>query len=458
MEEIREECGIFGIYGSAKDGLDVSRLAYFALYALQHRGQESCGIAVDNQGVLSFHRDMGLVSEVFNNAVLDTLKGRLAVGHVRYSTAGGSLCENVQPMIAESRFGRMVLAHNGNLANHDALRQDLYESGETFISSNDTELVIKLIARYQAMEGSPEKAIAKLMGASKGAYAIVLMMQGKVIGFRDPYGIRPLCIGKLKNSYVFASESCVFDTIGAEFVRDVLPGEIITLDDDGMHSHRVDNKEKSALCVFEYVYFARPDSFIDGISVNEARLQAGRILAQEHPVEADLVIGAPDSALTAAIGYSRESGIEYGHGLIRNRYVGRTFIQPKQELREAAVRIKFSAMKSEVQGKRVIMVDDSIVRGTTTRIIVQMLKDAGAKEVHMRISSPPVKFPCYYGIDTATSSQLIANRMSVDEIRQMIGADSLAYLSLGGLLNVPVGLKCGLCDACFTGNYCIPHE
>lgn len=453
----RDECGVFGILNNGEMHR-LAHCAYYALYALQHRGQESCGIAVENHGVLNYYKNMGLVHEVFSEQILSGLNGNAAIAHVRYSTAGGSRLENAQPTIGEGKYGKIALVHNGNLANCDKLRNMLAEQGEVFTASNDTELLIKLITKYQVQAGGDlEAAVARLMTVSEGAYAIIVMQGQKLVAFRDPYGIRPLCIGKLGNSYMLASESCAFDALGGEIVRDVLPGEIVTIDKSGLHSRRVVEKPNAAACIFEYVYFARPDSYIDGISVHEARINAGRILARECPCEADMVIGAPDSALAAAIGFARESGIPYGRGLIRNNYIGRTFIQPTQEMRDMAVKIKFNVNRNEIEGKRIVMVDDSIVRGTTTRVIVQMLKKAGAKEVHMRISSPPVKHPCFYGIDTPTSTQLIANRMTVDEIRQMIGADSLGYLSLEGLKqSVPANI--GQCVACFTGEYCVPKE
>lgn len=453
MEELKEECGVFGVYDN-NNNLDVARMVFFSLYALQHRGQESCGIAVSSNKEITGYKNMGLVSEVFNNNILNSLQGRQGIGQVRYSTTGASNINNAQPYIVHYRDGMMAVAHNGNLVNTEELRQKMYDDGEIMISGTDTALIVMILARNLVSSPSIEKAVEKTMAMMKGSYAMVVLLEGKLLAFRDPWGLRPLCLGKLRDSYVISSESCAFPTIGATFVRDIAPGEIIIVDEDGLHSYQTKTSGVSAICVFEYVYFARPDSYIDGASVHAARMEAGRILAREYPVEADLVIGAPDSAISGALGYAQESGIHYGQGLIRNRYVGRTFIKPTQELRDAAVRIKFSALRNEIEGKRVVMLDDSIVRGTTTRIIVQMLKNAGAEEVHMRISSPPIKFSCYYGIDTSTSSQLIASKLSVEEIRKMIGADSLGYLSLEGLLKTPVGIKGGLCDACFTGNYC----
>jgi len=454
MEEIREECGVFGVF-DMDSSLDVARMTRFALYGFQHRGQESCGIAVGTGKTILSHKDMGLVSEVFNEAILESLKGRQAIGHVRYSGVGHH--DSNQPLVVSYRDGMIAIAHNGNLVNSKALRRDLANQGGFFVAGSDTELILQNLCR-QLVQLPPQEAVARMMGQIHGSYATVALIPNALIGFRDPHGIRPLCLGKRNNAYMLSSESCVFDILGAEFVRDVAPGEIIIIDKNGLRSLQAFSEEKTALCVFEFVYFARPDSYIDGASVHKARMQAGRRLAQEYPGEADLVIGAPDSALSAAKGYSRESGIPYGHGLIRNRYVGRTFIQPTQEMRDAAVRLKFSALAAEIEGKRLVMVDDSIVRGTTTRLIVQMLKKAGAKEVHLRISSPPVKFPCFYGIDTATTAQLVASRLSVKEIREMIGADSLGYLSHEGLMQIPQNINCGLCDACFTGKYIVPPK
>lgn len=449
--KLKEECGVFGIYNSGEH--DVARLTYYGLYALQHRGQESAGIAVNDNGTILHHKDMGLVPEIFNDVVLNHLKGRIAIGHVRYSTTGASLRENAQPMVVKYKIGQLALAHNGNLVNASELRTGMEENGAIFQTTSDTEVVANLISRYRVGSDNIEDTLVKVMEAIKGSYAIVILTPRRLVGMRDPLGIRPLCIGSIGNSYVLASESCALDAVGAEFVRDVRPGEIVLIGEDGIQSVQTEVDGRSCLCVFEYVYFARPDSIIDGVSVHRARLEAGRRLALEHPVEADLVIGAPDGGLNAAIGFSRQSGIPYGQGLLKNRYVGRTFIQPEQGQRETGVRIKFNAMKNEIEGKRIVMVDDSIVRGTTTRRIVQMLKDAGAREVHMRVSSPPYRFPCYFGIDVSSDKQLVASRYTVEEIRKIIGADSLGYLSLEGLLKTPEGLKCGLCTACFNGTY-----
>lgn len=449
--KLKEECGVFGIFNN--DRHDIARLTYHGLYALQHRGQESAGIAVNDEGTILHHKDMGLVPEIFNEVVLNHLKGRIAIGHVRYSTTGASLRENAQPMVVKYKNGQLALAHNGNLVNAAEIRSKMEENGAIFQSTSDTEVVANLISRYRVGSSNIEDTLVKVINDLKGSYALVIVTPKKLIGIRDPLGIRPLCIGLLGQSYILASESCALDAVGAEFIRDVNPGEIIMIGEDGLKSVQTDISDSSRLCIFEFVYFARPDSVIDGASVLQARIEAGKRLAIEHPVDADVVIGAPDGGLNAALGYSRQSGIPYGQGLLKNRYVGRTFIQPEQGQRESGVRIKFNAMKAEIAGKRVIMVDDSIVRGTTTRRIVQMLKDAGAREVHMRVSSPPYKFPCYFGIDISSSKQLVASRYTVEEIRDMIGADSLGYLSLDGLMRIPVGARCSFCTACFNSDY-----
>jgi amidophosphoribosyltransferase len=484
--KLHEECGVFGIFSN--DGHDVARTTYYGLYALQHRGQESAGIAVNDSGVIVHHKDMGLVPEVFNEVVLNHLKGHIAIGHVRYSTTGGSLRENAQPMVVKYRNGQLALAHNGNLVNAAELRSRMEENGALFQTTSDTEVIANLISRYTVGCETIEDTIIKVMETIRGSYALVMVTPNSLIGVRDPLGIRPLCIGRLDNSYVLASESCALDAVGAEMIRDVEPGETVLIGEDGIKSVKypagtadtgtdtasdtagcsrdtangaANNiagltgiiKRPSNLCIFEFVYFARPDSIIDGISVLRAREEAGRRLAIEHPADADIVIGAPDGGLNAALGYSRESGIPYGQGLLKNRYVGRTFIQPEQGQRETGVRIKFNAMKAEIEGKRVVMVDDSIVRGTTTRRIVQMLKDAGAKEVHMRVCSPPYRHPCYFGIDISSTKQLVAAVHSEEEICDMIGADSIGYLSLEGLLSISSGTGCGFCTACFDSRY-----
>ena len=451
LDRMSEECGVFGIFGSNKSG-EVQDITYFGLYALQHRGQESAGIAVSDGNAVSCHKGMGLVAEVFDKHQLSRLKGgKAAVGHVRYSTTGDSQFVNAQPLMTRFKRGTMALAHNGNLINTDSLRADLEESGVIFQTSLDTEVIANLIARN--MESGLEEALKKVMGLICGSYALLILTENKMVAIRDPLGIRPLALGRLGDSYVVASETCAFDAVGAEYIRDIKPGEIVVVDEKGLRSIQTAAPLNSALCIFEFVYFARTDSTIDGISVYMARKQAGAILASEHPVEADLVIGVPDSGTTAAIGYAEASGIPYGEGFIKNRYVGRTFIQPSQQLREQGVRIKLNALRRIVKGKRLVVIDDSIVRGTTSRKIVEMLRLAGAREVHMRISSPPVRYPCYFGIDINTCDQLIGHSCDVEEICTAIGADSLGYLSREGLMKTVEGSGCGFCQGCFDGEY-----
>ena len=463
-DSLHEECGVFGVYDNG-DNLDVSRLTYYGLYALQHRGQESCGIAVNNRDdndniQIVQYKDMGLVQEVFNELVLKELKGCAAVGHVRYATAGASRRENAQPLVSRYQKGSFALAHNGNLVNVDKIRTELEEQGAIFQTSNDSEIIAHLTAKERIRTNSTAEAVMKIMTEISGAYSLVIMTPQRMVVARDPQGFRPLCIGKIKNSWVFASESCALDSVNAEYVRDVEPGEVLVADKEGLHSYRDMCGQKTSLCVFEYIYFARPDSIIDGESVHRARLNAGKFLAKESPVEADIVIGVPDSGLDAALGYSYESGIPYGVGFIKNRYIGRTFIQPTQEEREAALRIKLNAMREAIDGKRVVMVDDSIVRGTTCRRIVNLLREAGAKEVHVRISSPPFLNPCYFGTDIDYRDKLIACQLSLEETRQKIGADTLAYLSIHAMQNLAPDCGLGCCDACFTGNYpvYVPEE
>ncbi len=457
-EELHEACGLFGVYDN--DDLDVSRLTYLGLYAVQHRGQEGCGMAVNDNGNIHGHKGLGLVPDVFTDRVLDRLSGKIAIGHTRYSTTGANSVENCQPLIVNYKNSRMALAHNGNLINAIALRRELEDRGGVFQTSTDSEVIANLISRYRLQSDSIEVVLAETMKAIQGSFAIVMMTPKRLIGMRDPLGIRPLCIGRLDNSYVLASETCALDTVGARFIRDVMPGEIVLIGENGISSVQVMEQPRK-LCVFEHIYFARPDSFIDGASVYHSRIESGKRLALDHPVEADLVIGVPDSGLTAAIGFSRASGIPYGEGLIKNRYIGRTFIQPQQKQREQSVHIKYNALRDEIAGKRLVMIDDSIVRGTTSRNLVAMLKDAGATEVHMRISSPPVRFPCHFGIDIASRSQLIAASHSVEEIRRYLGADSLGYLSVEGLLTCPHDKQGGgYCAGCFTGEYplSVPEE
>jgi len=454
-DKLNEECGVFGIFD--QDGLAVQEITYYGLYALQHRGQESAGIAVADGHAIRYHKGRGLVPEVFDEEMLDTLKGgKIAIGHVRYPTYGDTSLYNAQPLVIKYKKGFLALAHNGNLVNANALRTELEEAGAVFQTSVDSEVIANLIARHidEGLETAIQNTISKL----RGAYALLLMTEDKLIAVRDLYGMRPLALGRIGHSYVVASESCAFDAVDAEFIRDVKPGEIIIISQDGLRSIQTPVPLKSGLCVFEFIYFARTDSTIDGVSVYTARKEAGKILAAEHPADADLVIGVPDSGTTAALGYAEASGIPFGEGLIKNRYVGRTFIKPSQAIREQGVRIKLNALRKIVKGKRIVMIDDSIVRGTTSKKIVEMLRLAGAREVHMRISSPPVRFPCYFGIDTPTKEHLIGARYSVEEICRIIGADSLGYLSIEGLLKTVEGSGCGFCLGCFSGEYPIAVE
>ncbi len=453
---LHEECGVFGIYDL--DGEDVAGTIYYGLFALQHRGQESAGIAVsDTNGPknnVSVIKDMGLVNEVFSKDNLDTLHGDIGVGHVRYSTAGESTRENAQPMVINYVKGTLGLAHNGNLINANELRQYLSETGAIFQSTIDTEPIAYLIARERLHTATVEEAVNKACEKLKGAFSLVVMSPRKLIAARDPYGFKPLVIGKRGKSYIFTSETAALDTIGAEFVRDVRPGETVWVKSDGvLHSDmsRALPEEKQARCIFEYIYFARLDSYIDGISVYDARIKAGRFLAQDSPVDADLVVGVPESGNAAAMGYALESGIPYGTAFVKNSYVGRTFIKPGQKSRESSVSVKLNVLREAVAGKRVIMIDDSIVRGTTSDRIVGMLKEAGAKEVHVRISSPPFLWPCYFGTDIPVREQLIAYNRSVEDIRKIIGADSLAYLGIDRLEQMVDGLS--ICKGCFTGEY-----
>lgn len=448
QDKLKEECGVFGIF--SKNNIDVSHITYYGLYALQHRGQESAGIAVNNNGKLDVYKDMGLVSDVFDNEKLNSLTGNAAIGHVRYSTTGGSNATNAQPLLSNFKLGSIAIAHNGNLVNADVIRELLQDCGTMFQTSIDTEVILNLIAK-SAKKGI-ERAVVDSMQAVKGSYAIVILTEHKLIGVRDPNGIRPLCIGKIDDSYIMCSESCALDAVGAEFVRDVNPGEIVIIDNDGIRSINFAEKTKCETCSFEYIYFARPDSVIDGISVYNARENAGEMLYKESPVEADIVIGVPDSGMPAAVGYAKASGIPYGIGLIKNKYVGRTFIAPTQELREKAVSVKLNPLKVNIEGKRVVIVDDSIVRGTTSKKLVDLLRNAGAKEIHFRVSSPIVKYPCYFGIDISYRKELIGSHMSVEEIRDFIGADSLGYLSVEALLKT-LGKNKKFCLGCFKGVY-----
>lgn len=448
-DELHEECGVFGVYNV--NGEDVAGLVYYGLFALQHRGQESCGIAVSENRDIHYYKNMGLVNEVFTAENLDKLHGDIAIGHVRYSTAGSSVRANAQPLVTKYVKGTLAIAHNGNLVNAVDLREELEKNGAIFQTTIDSEVIAYLVARERVNSKSVEEAVAKAMKFISGAYSLLVMSPRKLTCARDPYGFKPLCIGKKDDTYVVASETCALDAVGADFVRDVLPGEIITITENGIASNTMYCHKKPARCIFEYIYFARPDSVIDGVSVFNSRIMAGRILAQTHPVEADLVVGVPESGNDAAMGYALESGIPYGRAFVKNNYVGRTFIKPKQSLREQSVRIKLNVLKEVVKGKRIVMIDDSIVRGTTSGRIVKMLKDAGATQVHVRISSPPFKFPCYFGTDIPSSDQLIANQYTIKEIGEMLGADSLGYLDVTRLGEMVDGIE--YCDACFTGDY-----
>jgi amidophosphoribosyltransferase len=456
MDKLGEECGVFGIYDF--DGNDVASTIYYGLFALQHRGQESCGIAVSDtngpKGKVLSAKEMGLLNENFTPDTLEKLKGDIGVGHVRYSTAGSSTRENAQPLVLNYVKGTLGLAHNGNLINALELRHELEYTGAIFQTTIDSEVIAYHIARERLNSKSVEEAVGRAMKKIKGAYSLIVMSPRKLIGARDPYGFKPLCIGRRDNAYILASETCALDTIGAEFVRDVEPGEIVTISPDrGIESDRSMclQNEQHGRCIFEYIYFARPDSHIDGISVYESRIKAGRFLAMDSPVDADLVVGVPESGNCAALGYAMESGIPYGQAFVKNAYVGRTFIKPKQKSRESSVQVKLNAVREAVNGKRIIMIDDSIVRGTTSDRIVRMLRDAGAKEVHMRVSSPPFLYPCYFGTDVPAREQLIAYNRSIEEIRQIIGADSLGYLRIERLPELVDGL--GICKGCFTGQY-----
>ena len=454
-EKLREECGVFGIYDL--DGKDVAASIYYGLFALQHRGQESCGIAVSEtngpKGKVSSFKGMGLVNEVFTGEELDQMKGDIGVGHVRYSTAGASTRENAQPLVLNYVKGTLALAHNGNLINAPELREELAYSGAIFQTTIDSEVVAYHIARERVNTKDVESAVLNAMKKIKGAYSLVIMSPRKLIGARDPYGFKPLCIGKRENAYIITSETCALETLGAEYIRDIEPGEVVTITKNGIKSDTSMclPKEQQARCIFEYIYFARPDSHIDGVSVYGSRIRAGKFLAMDSPVEADIVVGVPESGNAAAMGYAMESGIPYGTAFVKNGYVGRTFIKPKQSTRESSVKIKLNVLREAVAGKRVIMIDDSIVRGTTSDRIVKMLREAGATEVHMRVSSPPFLWPCYFGTDVPAREQLIAYNRSVEEICQMIGADSLGYLRIERLKELVDGLD--ICEGCFTGNY-----
>lgn len=450
--KLNEECGIFGIYDKANHG-NIASLVYFGLFALQHRGQESAGIAVNKDKEITLIKNLGLVSEVFNDKNLANLQGELAIGHVRYATLGSNTVENAQPISVKYAKGNLTVSMNGTILNAQELRNKLEEEGAIFHTTSDCEVICYLIARKRLKSKSIEEAVEKVIPMLKGAFSMLIMSPRKLIAVRDKYGFRPLCIGSLGESVIFSSETCGLDTVGAEFVRDVEPGEMVIVTENGMEANKKFCGHKGGLCIFEHIYFARPDSVIDGQSVNEARVNAGKMLAKMHPVEADLVIGVPDSGLPSAIGYSLQSGIPYGVGLIKNRYIGRTFIQPTQAMREKSVAIKLNTLKSNIEGKRVVMIDDSIVRGTTLANIVKLLKKAGAKEVHVRISSPEFIYPCYFGTDIPSRDQLACNKYTHDELRQKIGADSLGFLDKNTIDKIAPDSCTAFCKGCFTGKY-----
>jgi len=453
FDKVKEECGVFGVYGHP----DAANLSYYGLHALQHRGEESCGICTSDEGTFHYHRGMGLVKEVFDRDRLESLSGNQAIGHVRYSTSGSSRLANAQPLVFKYRGGDLAVCTNGNLVNEPVIRKELEESGSIFQTTSDTEVIAHLIAR------SPKDLVEAVKDAFRrliGGYAFLIQTQGTLIAACDPHGLRPLVMGRLGDSYIFASESCALETIGAVYERDIQPGELLVLDKNGLREERFAPLERRAVCAMEYIYFARPDSDIYGVNLHSSRKRMGQILAQESFVDADIVTGVPDSSISAAIGYAEQTGIPYELGLIKNKYTGRTFIQPSQELREKGVKMKLSAVRKVVEGKRVVVIDDSIVRGTTSLRMVNMLREAGALEVHMRISSPPFMNPCYYGIDTPNPADLIASSKTVEEIRQAINADSLYFMTEKGLRDA-VGIheneySNGLCLACFNNDYPTP--
>ncbi|QTQ14553.1 amidophosphoribosyltransferase [Treponema parvum] len=468
-DKLHDECGVAGIFLKTSDtkagnsekktysGMNAATMVYYALYSLQHRGQESAGIAVSNGDEIKLHKGMGLAAEVFKPEDLSELKGSIAIGHVRYATSGSKGPENAQPMLVGSKLGSVALAHNGQLINYEQLREMLEETGSTFNSTSDTEVIVKLIAK--SYKKGLEKALTDTIQMIKGSFSLCVMTENCLIGARDPNGIRPLCLGKLENGWMLASESCAIDAVNGTFMRDINPGEIVIINNDGVLSFEFGERTSKRSCIFEYIYFARPDSVIDQIGVQEARIRMGAVLAAESGVPADVVIGVPDSGIGAAMGYSRATGIPFAMGIVKNKYIGRSFIAPSQKERENMVFVKLNAMKSDVNGKRVVVIDDSIVRGTTSRRLVQILRRAGAREVHFRISSPPVKFPCYFGIDTPSRAELISSTHDVEAICKEIGADSLAFISTDGMLEALKSCnpqQYGYCKGCFTGEYPIP--
>ncbi len=455
-DKLHEECGVFGIYED-REG-DVAASAYYALYALQHRGQESCGIAVKRGEKIKKFGAPGLVSNVFGERELAALGfGNAAIGHVRYGVGSGDDCDEIQPLIVTHVKGKLALCNNGALSNYRELRKQLESNGIMFRTDSNAELIAGILAREWLETSSPADALSCAMFKMEGAYSLIILVDGCMIAARDPYGFRPMCVGKTKNGYAFASESCALDSIGAEFIRDIRPGEIAVVDKDGLKSITSHcGRKETAMCAFEYIYFTRPDSVVEGISVHQARLRAGQFLATDYPVEADVVVGVPDSGMDAAIGYSVASGIPYGLGFVKNKYIGRTFIQPGQADREDKVRIKLNPIEETVSGKRVVLVDDSIVRGTTSRRIVRLLRQAGAKEVHLRVTAPPFLHVCYFGTDIDSEENLIASCHSVEEIRSLVDADSLGFLDVNRLPQIVEGCGLGLCSGCFTGNYPCP--
>lgn len=449
LEDKQEEaCGVFGIY-SPQQEMNVSEIIYLGLYALQHRGQESAGMVLSDGHRMMAHKDMGLVSRVFSPESIRYLKGRIGIGHVRYSTTGSSYLANAQPLMGRCSKGILAVAHNGNLINSKELQTQLEEAGSVFQTSTDTEVIMNLIARYS--KETLEDAVVQAAKRLKGSYSLLIMSRDTLIGIRDPHGIRPLCLGQLGDSYIISSESCTFSTLGAKFIRDLAPGEMVIIDKEGYRIRRIADPLQKALCVFEYIYFARPDSNIDGLNVHLTRKKMGYELAKEFKHSADVVIPVPNTGVSTALGFSEASGIPYDNGLIKNTYIGRTFIQPRQEMRDLGVRIKLNPVESVIKDRRVVIIDDTIVRGTTSGKIISLLREAGAKEVHMCVSAPPITHSCFYGIDTSVRKELIASNHTVEEIREYLGADSLTYLSLDGLLRAVGGA--GHCLACFTGEY-----
>ena len=451
-DHLHEECAVFGIYGSK----DAAAHAALGLHALQHRGQEAAGIVAAGNGQFHAHREIGLVGDIFGEArVIDQLEGTMAIGHTRYSTTGKPNLRNVQPLFADLEFGGFAIAHNGNLTNAVGIRHELVCRGCIFQSTTDTEIIVHLMATSR---GTVVDRIVSALRQVDGAYSIVAVAENCVIGARDPHGVRPLVLGQLGDAYILASESCAFDIIGADYVRDIDPGELVVLDENGIHSHRPFPPAQQRFCIFEYIYFSRPDSVIEGLSVYQARKQIGAELAREAPVDVDLVVPVPDSGVPSAIGYAHEAGVPYEMGIIRNHYVGRTFIEPSSEIRHLGVKLKHNANRAHIEGKRVVLVDDSIVRGTTSSKIVEMVRNAGAKEVHMRIASPPTTHSCFYGVDTPERDQLLASRLDIEGMRKLIGCDSLAFISMDGLYRA-MGAPGrdpdapAYCDACFSGDY-----